>query len=76
MVASSVTRRPFTNLASMPTFSTQRLISLPPPCTMIGLNPTSFKSVTSLMTFRCSSSLLMALPPYFTTIYFLLNFCM
>ena len=76
MVSSSVTRRPFTKEGSLPTFSTHLLMAFPPPCTMMGLKPTSFKSVTSLITFFCSSSLLMALPPYFTTMIFLLNFWM
>ena len=67
MVGSSVTRRPFTKCGSMPTLLTQRLISLPPPCTMIGLKPTSLSSTTSWITwcFKCSST--MALPPYLTT---------
>ena len=76
MVSSSVTRSPLTKAGSFPTFSTQRLMAFPPPCTMMGLKPTSFKRVTSLITFFCSSSLLMALPPYLTTIIFLLNFWM
>ena len=68
MVSSSVTRSPLINFGSMPTFPTQRLISFPPPWTMIGLNPVSFSRVTSLITFCCNSSSIMALPPYFTTI--------
>ena len=76
MVGSSVTRRPLTKCGSMPTFPTQRLISLPPPCTMIGLNPTNFNSTTSWMTFFFNSSSTMALPPYFTTTIFRLKRCM
>ena len=67
MVGSSVTRKPLIKCGSMPTFPTQRLISLPPPCTMIGLNPTNFNSTTSWMTFFFNSSSTMALPPYLIT---------
>ena len=68
IVSLSVTRSPPTNSVSLPALSTQRLISLPPPCTMMGLNPTSFSKTTSCMTSRFSSSSIIALPPYFTTI--------
>ena len=75
MVSASVTRRPLTNLVSIPTLSTHLLISLPPPCTIMGLNPISFSSTTSSMTYSFNSSSIMALPPYFTTITFLLKRC-
>ena len=74
IVGSSVTLSPFTNFGSMPDLATQRLISLPPPCTIIGLKPTSFKRTTSSMTFFLSASSTIALPPYFTTITLRLNF--
>ena len=74
IVGSSVTRSPFKKCGSMPDFSTHLLISLPPPCTIIGLKPTSFNSTTSWMTFLFNSSSTIALPPYLTTIIFLLNF--
>ena len=67
IVSASVTRSPLINSASFPTFPTHLLISLPPPCTMIGLNPHSFRSVTSSITLRFRLSSTMALPPYFTT---------
>ena len=41
----------------IPDLSTHLLISLPPPCTMIGLNPTSFKSATSSITLRVNRNL-------------------
>ena len=73
MVGSSVTLSPFLNWASIPTLPTQRLISFPPPCTMMGLKPTSLRSTTSCITFFFSSSSTMALPPYLTTTIFLLK---
>ena len=76
MVASSVLRSPLINTGSMPTLPTHLLISLPPPCTMIGLNPTSFNRVTSWMTCFFNSSSTMALPPYFTTMILRLKRCM
>jgi hypothetical protein len=48
-VGSSVTLKPFLNSGVIPDFSTHLLISLPPPCTIIGLNPT---------TARCSPGLI------------------
>ena len=75
IVGTSVTRRPFTKCVSIPTLSTHLLISLPPPWTIIGLKPTSFKRTTSSITFFLSSSSTMALPPYLTTIILRLNFC-
>ena len=39
----------------------------------VGMKPTSFKRTTSAITFFFSSSSAMALPPYFTTMIFLLN---
>ena len=74
IVGSSVFLSPFTNSDSIPTFPVHLLISLPPPWTMIGLNPTSFKRGTSCITLFFSSSSIMALPPYFTTMIFRLNF--
>ena len=73
MVLSSVTRSPFTNWGSPPESFTHLLISLPPPCTMIGLKPTSFNNATSLITLFFRWLSVMALPPYFTTIFFPLN---
>ena len=73
IVSLSVTRRPLINFGSIPTLPTQRLISLPPPWTMIGLNPTNLRRVTSWMTLAFNSSSTMALPPYFTTITLRLN---
>ena len=67
MVGSSVTRRPLMKWGSIPTFPTQRLISFPPPWTIMGLKPTSFKSATSWITFFFNSSSIMALPPYLIT---------
>ena len=67
MVSGSVTRRPLMNCASLPLFLTQVEIALPPPWTMMGLKPTSFKSVTSRMTSFCSQGSDMADPPYLTT---------
>ena len=75
IVSASVTRRPLINCGFIPAFSTHLLISFPPPCTIIGLNPTSFNKVTSSMTRLFRSSSTMALPPYFTTIIFRLNLC-
>ena len=75
IVSASVFLSPFTNTGSMPTFPTHLLISLPPPCTMIGLKPTSLRSVTSWITCFLSCSSTIADPPYFTTIIFLLNLC-
>ena len=67
MVSSSVTRSPFTKCGSIPTLLIHFEISLPPPWTMIGFRPTSFRIATSCMTcfFRFSS--VIADPPYFTT---------
>ena len=73
MVSSSVTRRPLMKWGSIPTLPTQRLISLPPPCTMMGLKPQSFRRVTSWITRSFKLSSTMALPPYFTTMIFRLN---
>mmetsp|Transcript_62274 Transcript_62274/g.197181 ORF Transcript_62274/g.197181 Transcript_62274/m.197181 type:complete len:244 (+) Transcript_62274:512-1243(+) len=73
MVASSVTRSPFLNLASMPSFPSQVLISGPPPCTSTGLIPTSDIRTRSLTTpaFRVGSFI--AAPPYLITIVLLWN---
>ena len=76
MVGSSVTRRPPTKCGSMPTLPTQRLISLPPPWTMMGFKPISFNSTTSWMTCFFKFSSTMALPPYLTTTIFRLKRCM
>jgi len=46
----SVTRSPFLNSALMPSFSSQVLISGPPPCTKTGRMPTHERSTRSLMT--------------------------
>ncbi len=73
MVAASVFRSPLINSGSIPDFSTHLLISFPPPWTIMGLKPTSFNKVTSSMTWRFKFSSSIALPPYFTTIIFLLN---
>ena len=73
IVSSSVTRSPLINCGSLPIFSTHLLISFPPPCTMIGLKPTSFNKVTSSITFCFNASSVMALPPYFTTMIFRLK---
>ena len=75
-VSSSVTRRPFTNSDSLPIFFSHALISLPPPCTMIGSMPISFNKATSLITLYLRFSSTIALPPYLTTTRLPLNFCM
>ena len=76
MVKPSVYLRPFINLGSTPNLPTQDDISLPPPWTMIGLNPTSFRSTTSFITLSLSSSSTIQLPPYLMIIIFLLKCCM
>mmetsp|Transcript_6996 Transcript_6996/g.20432 ORF Transcript_6996/g.20432 Transcript_6996/m.20432 type:complete len:394 (+) Transcript_6996:25-1206(+) len=68
MVASSVTRRPSTNLDSMSSLVSMSLICGPPPCTMITLIPTALSSTMSLANCFARASSTMAWPPYFTTI--------
>ena len=72
---SSVTLRPFINLLLTPRSSSAFEISGPPPCTTIGLRPINFKSVISSITEFFKSSLIIALPPYFTTTVLPANFC-
>ena len=60
-------RIPLMNRLSLPIFFSMELISGPPPCTSTTLMPTSCMSTISLITASFNSSLIMALPPYFTT---------
>ena len=59
---------PLTNRLSLPIFFSIALISGPPPCTSTTLMPTSCISTMSFITASLSSGLIMALPPYLTTI--------
>mmetsp|Transcript_48484 Transcript_48484/g.123010 ORF Transcript_48484/g.123010 Transcript_48484/m.123010 type:complete len:249 (+) Transcript_48484:549-1295(+) len=65
IVAASVTRRPRTNLGSMPIFASHELISGPPPCTSTGFRPSARSSATSRMVRSGDST--MAAPPYLMT---------
>mmetsp|Transcript_5916 Transcript_5916/g.25141 ORF Transcript_5916/g.25141 Transcript_5916/m.25141 type:complete len:235 (-) Transcript_5916:398-1102(-) len=47
IVSASVTRRPFLNTGSMPTFVSHWLISGPPPCTKMGRMPTVLSNTRS-----------------------------
>ena len=69
-VSASVTRRPSTNSAFLPRRFIMSLISGPPPCTSTTFTPTSHSRTMSSITCCRSSSLTMALPPYFTTTIF------
>ena len=42
-------------------------MSFPPPCTIIGFNPTDFKTAISFKTLFLMISFVMALPPYLMT---------
>ena len=68
MASGVVTRRPPSmNSTGMSSFSSILLMPGPPPWLSTGFMPRSLSSTTSCMTASLSSSLIMALPPYFTT---------
>ena len=68
IVSASVTRRPFLKTGSMPTLASHWLISGPPPWTRMGRMPTVLRRTRSLMTRSLRPSLVIAAPPYLTTI--------
>ncbi len=67
MVCASVTRIPSMKWLSMDRRLSRSPICGPPPCTTTGLMPTAFIRTMSRANPAFSSSLSMALPPYFTT---------
>src|ERR1700678_2370548 len=69
IVASSVTRSPFTKLALSPDSSIALVIAFPPPCTTTTLMPTPDRNAMSWATRArlAGSGSSMKLPPYFTT---------
>jgi len=68
MVSSSVTRMPWMNRDSFPSFFRTAPICGPPPWTTTGLIPMYFIMTMSMAKSLLSSSSTMAWPPYFTTI--------
>jgi hypothetical protein len=66
----SVTRRPPSNLDSMPRFLSIEAICGPPPCTTIGLTRDCLSSAMSRAKLRPRALSPMACPPYFTTTVF------
>mmetsp|Transcript_4522 Transcript_4522/g.11239 ORF Transcript_4522/g.11239 Transcript_4522/m.11239 type:complete len:336 (-) Transcript_4522:56-1063(-) len=75
IVGPSVTRSPFLKLGSMPTFSSQELISGPPPCTRTGRMPTQASSTMSATTPALRLGSFIAAPPYLMTTVLPRNFC-
>ena len=67
MASGLVTRRPPLNSLAMPSLSSITLIWGPPPCTTTGRMPQRRRKTMSSTKARLSSSLTIALPPYFTT---------